>query len=74
MYKERFPKRTRSKLMLRIDGSFQILERINDNTYKVDLLSEYDVSTTFNVSNLSLFDVGEDSRSNSFEERGDDAI
>jgi hypothetical protein len=60
--------------MLRIDGSFQILERINDNTYKVDLLSEYDVSTTFNVSNLSLFDVGEDSRSNSFEERGDDAI
>jgi len=74
MYKERFPKRTRSKLMPRIDGSFQILERINDNTYKVDLLSEYDISTTFNVSNLSLFDVGEDSRSNSFEERGDDAI
>jgi hypothetical protein len=60
--------------MPRTDGSFQILERINDNTYKVDLLSEYDVSATFNVSNLSLFDVGEDSRSNSFEERGDDAI
>jgi hypothetical protein len=60
--------------MPRIDGSFQILERIKDNTYKVDLLSEYDVSVTFNVSNLSLFDVGKDSRSNSFEERGDDAI
>jgi hypothetical protein len=60
--------------MPRTDGSFQILERINDNTYKVDLLSEYDVSATFNVSNLSLFYVGEDSRSNSFEERGDDAI
>jgi hypothetical protein len=60
--------------MLRTGGSFQILERINDNTYKVDLLSEYDVSATFNFSNLSLFDVGEDSRSNSFEERGDDAI
>jgi len=74
MCKERFPKRTRSKLMLRTGGLFQILERINDNTYKVDLLSEYDVSATFNVSNLSLFDVGEDSRSNSFEERGDDAI
>jgi len=74
MCKERFPKRTRSKLMPRIDGSFQILERIKDNTYKVDLLSEYDVSVTFNVSNLSLFDVGKDSRSNSFEERGDDAI
>ena len=74
MCKERFPKRTRSKLMLRTGGSFQILERINDNTYKVDLLSEYDVSATFNVSYLSLFDVGEDSRSNFFEERGDDAI
>jgi hypothetical protein len=60
--------------MPRTDGSFQILERINDNTYKVDLLSEYDVSATFNVSYLSLFDVGEDSRSNFFEERGDDAI
>jgi hypothetical protein len=60
--------------MPRTDGSFQILERINDNTYKVDLLSEYDVSATFNVSNLFLFYVGEDSRSNSFEERRDDAI
>jgi len=53
---------------------FQIIERINDNTYKVDLPGENGVSATFNVADLSLFDVGEDLRSNPFEERGDDAI
>jgi hypothetical protein len=40
----------------------------------VDLPSEYGVSATFNVADLSLFDVGEDFRSNPFEEREDDAI
>jgi len=44
-----------------------------DNAYKVDLLGEFGVSATFNVSDLTLFDVGDDSRSNPFEERGDDA-
>ena len=32
---------------------------------------EYSVSVTFNVSNLTPFDVGDDSRSNPLEERGD---
>jgi hypothetical protein len=45
---------------------------INDNASKVDLSGEYGVSATFNVSDLTLFDVGDDSRSNPFEERGDD--
>ena len=54
------------------DGPFQILENINNNAYKVDLPGEYNVSATFNVSDLSLFDVGEDSRLNPFEERGND--
>ena len=38
----------------------------------MDLPGEYKVSTTFTVSDLSPFDVGEDSRSNPFEERGND--
>jgi hypothetical protein len=40
----------------------------------VDLLGEYVVSVTFNVSNLSLFDVGDDSSMNPFEERANDVI
>jgi hypothetical protein len=73
MRKERFPAHRKSKLQPRGDGPFLILERINDNAYKVDLPGEYGVSVTFNVSDLTLFDVGDDSRSNPFEERRDDA-
>jgi hypothetical protein len=58
--------------MLKGDGPIQILKLINDNSYKVDLLGEYNVTATFNVYNLSLFDLGDDSRSNSFKERRDD--
>ena len=44
----------------------------NDNAYKLDLLGEYNISATFNVFDLSLFDVGDDSKLNPFEERGND--
>jgi uncharacterized protein YkvS len=74
MRKEKFLEQRRSNLMPRGDGLFQIIEKINDNVYKVDLPGEYDVSAIFNVADLSLFDVGDDSRSNPFEDRGDDAI
>jgi hypothetical protein len=70
MRKERFLAHRKSKLQPRGDEQFQILERINDNAYKVNLPGKYGVSATFNVSDLTLFDVGDDSRSNSFEERG----
>ena len=56
----------------RKDGPFQVIEGINDNAYKIDLASNYNVSTTFNVADLSPYDAGDDSRSNPFEERGDD--
>ncbi|KAH9780704.1 Endonuclease [Citrus sinensis] len=72
MRKERFPEHRRSKLLPRGDGPFQVVARINDNAYKLDLPSGYNVSATFNVSDLSPFDVGEDSRTNPFEERGND--
>ncbi|RDX76308.1 hypothetical protein CR513_43722, partial [Mucuna pruriens] len=50
-------------------------ERINDNAYKLDLPTTYDhISSTFNVVDLSLFDVGKEfnSRRNPFEEEGND--
>ena len=72
MRKERFPAKRCSKLLLRGGGPFQVIERINDNTYKLDLPSKYDVSATFNVTDLSPFDVGEDLRANPFQEEGND--
>jgi hypothetical protein len=61
-------------MISRKDRHFQIIKRVNDNAYKIDLLGEYNVSATFNVSDIYLFDVGDDSRTNSFEERGNDTI
>jgi hypothetical protein len=51
---------------------FQILAKINDNVYKIDLLGEYDVNATFNIFDLFLFDVVDDLKLNPFEERVDD--
>jgi len=67
-----WPNQRKSKLQPRGDDPFRVLKRINDNAYKIDLPGEYGVSTTFNVANLTLFDTDFDSRSNTFEERGDD--
>jgi hypothetical protein len=72
MRKERFPAKRRSKFLPRGDGPFQVLERINDNAYKLDLPGEYNVSTTFNVTDLSPFGVGDDLRANPFQEEGND--
>ena len=55
MHKEKFPSQRRSKLFPRGDGPFQVLNRINDNAYKLELLDEYNVSATFNVTDLSFF-------------------
>ena len=53
--KERFPSKRKSKLMPRANGPFEVLERVNDNAYKVNLPGYYCVSTTFNVANLSPY-------------------
>ena len=72
MHKERFLAQRRSKLLPRGDGPFQVLERINNNAYKLDLPGEYTVSTTFNVTDLSPFDASDDLRTNPFQEEGND--
>ena len=74
MRKERFLTQRKSKLLPRGDGPFQVLERINDNAYNLDLPGEYNVSATFNVSDLSPFDVGDelDLRTNPFQEEEND--
>ena len=72
--KKRFPNQRKSKLSPRDNGPFQVLERINDNAYKIDLQGEYNVSGIFNIADLSPFDVGDelDSRTNHPKEGGND--
>ena len=72
MRKERFPAQRRSKVQPSGDGPFQVIARINDNGYKLDLPGKYNVSTTFNVSDLFPFNLGDDLRTNSFKDKGND--
>ncbi|GAV87456.1 hypothetical protein CFOL_v3_30882 [Cephalotus follicularis] len=51
--KERFPSKRKSKLAPRADGPFEVVERVGDNAYKIKLLGDYGVSTTFNIGDLS---------------------
>jgi len=73
--KERFPSKCKSKLMPRADGPFEVLERINNNAYKINLPWEYGVSATFNVVDLSPYledDTLENLRVNSSQQGEDD--
>jgi len=75
MGKGRFPAKKKSKLQPRGYEPFQVLEKINDNAYKLDFPREYGkISATFNVVDQSLFDVGNgsDSGMNPFEEGKND--
>ncbi|XP_051127821.1 uncharacterized protein LOC127249170 [Andrographis paniculata] len=58
--KERFPELRRRKLSPHGAGPFRVLERINDNAYRIALPEDLGVNATFNVANLSLFDHAED--------------
>lgn len=72
MRKKLFHNQRRSNLLPRGDGHFQVCERVNENPYKLDFPGEYNVSATFNVSDLSLYDVGDGLRTNAFQEEGND--
>jgi len=62
--------------MLRSDGTFQLIEKVGSNAYKLQLLGDIVVSTTFNIGDLSPYieDTIEDPldlMSNPFEEGED---
>ncbi|XP_024014088.1 uncharacterized protein LOC112088136 [Eutrema salsugineum] len=59
MRTERFPHQRRSKLLLRGDGPFRVLEKVNDNAYKLELPGEMNISPTFNVTDLAPFHAGD---------------
>jgi len=75
---DRFPNKKKCKFSPRGDGPFQVLKRINNNAYQIDLPEEYEVHTTFNVMDLTPFAGSEDGeaetcdlRTNPLQERGD---
>jgi transposase InsO family protein len=73
--KERFPELRKSKLMSRAAGPFKILAKINDNAYKLQLSLEFEVSPSFNISDLWPYLGEEDempSRTTSMQEGEDD--
>jgi hypothetical protein len=53
----------KSKLMSRAAGPFKILAKINDNVYKLELLPEFGVSPSFNISDLWSYFGEEDEMS-----------
>ncbi|WVZ93958.1 hypothetical protein U9M48_039907 [Paspalum notatum var. saurae] len=57
--KDRFTDLRKSKLMPRADGPFKIIEKINDNAYKLELPPEFGVSPTFNIADLKSY-LGEE--------------
>jgi hypothetical protein len=73
--KERFPDLRKSKLMPRADGPFKVLEKINENAYKLDLPADFGVSPTFNIADLKPYLGEEDeleSRTTQMQEGEDD--
>lgn len=75
--KKRFPaSKRKSELNPRFDGPFQVLEKVNDNAYKVELPCDYGVSATISVADLSPFyddeEVLSSFRTNSSKEGEDD--
>ena len=61
--------------MSRADGPFKIVEKINDNAYKLDLPADFGVSPTFNIVDLKPY-LGEkdelESRTTPIQEGEDD--
>ena len=53
--KDRFPGLRKSKLLPRTDGPFKVLERINNNVYKLELSADFRVSPTFNIADLKPY-------------------
>ncbi|GKF11542.1 RNA-directed DNA polymerase [Tanacetum coccineum] len=75
--KEHFLAGRFGKLKSRGDGPFCVLKKINDNAYKIEIPSHYNVSATFSVADLSPYkgdsDDEPDSGSSLFQEGDDDA-
>jgi hypothetical protein len=65
----------KSKLMPRVAGPYKVPAKINDNAYTLELLPDFEVSPTFNISDLKPYMGDEDeieSRMTPIQEEEDD--
>jgi len=53
----RFPPGIVKKLHVRSNGPFQILKKLNDNVYVIDLNQDFGISFTFNIEDLVDYKV-----------------
>lgn len=53
--KDWFPNLRKYKLLHRVNEPFKVLERINDNTYKLELFTNFGDIPTFNIFDLRPF-------------------
>ena len=79
--KSRFPIGEYHKLQAKNFGPFRVKQRINDNSYIIDLPTGWNISSTFNVSDLyeyyppdGITEAADHSRSSSFQEGETDAV
>ena len=52
IYPKQFPSGTVQMLHVRSAGPFKILNKLNCNTYLIDLPKDYDISCTININDL----------------------
>jgi len=55
IHPERFPPGAVKKLTAHSTGPFKILKKINPNDYVIDLLSDFGISSIFNISDLIAY-------------------
>jgi hypothetical protein len=56
-----FPDLRKSKLMPRVDGPFKVIQKINDNAYKLELPTDFGtVCPTFNIADVKPYFSEED--------------
>jgi len=53
--KDSFPSKSKFKIMRRVEGPLEVLQRINNNAYKINFPEDYEACATLNVTNLASY-------------------